>query len=315
MSNYPVILNASITNAARRALKLGKLREGASLRSAGHCPALDLGTIAKPRFPAWIGSLFIALLLACMPDRLAWCQALSDSDLAQIHFEQRLKAQIPLDLQFHDEHGREVRLGDYFGGKPVILVPGYYGCPMLCTLVLNGLVETMQDMKWRLGDDFEVINFSINPEESPTLAAAKKQSYLKRYGRAGAVDGWHFLTGSDPAIHALATTIGFGYRFDPASRQYAHPSGLVILTPQGKVAHYLFGVTFSSRDLYEALRDASTEKVGSPIHQLILLCFHYNPVTGKYSPTILGLLRIMSAVTVLGLFGLIVGFIHRSRAP
>lgn len=257
--------------------------------------------------------LFLVSIQGSAP--LARGQALSDPDLARIQFEQRLNAQLPGDLQFVDESGREVRLADYYGHKPILLVPGYYGCPMLCTMVLNGLVEAMQDMKWSPGKDFEIINVSINPQETPALAAAKKKNYVKRYGRAGAAEGWHFLTGTDPAIRALTGTIGFDYRFDPASRQYAHPSGVVILTPQGRVAHYMFGVTFSSRGLYEALKDASKEHIGSPIQQLILLCFHYNPVTGRYSPTILGLLRIMSVVTVLVLSALIALSIHRSRAP
>jgi protein SCO1/2 len=242
-------------------------------------------------------------------------QALSDSELAGIHFEQKPNTQLSLDLPFVDEAGREVRLGNYFGAKPVILVLGYYGCPMLCTLVLNGLVETMEDMKWRVGNEFEVVNVSINPQELPALAAAKKQSYLKRYGRAGAENGWHFLTGKEPEIQTLAQAVGFGYRLDTASKQYAHPSGLVILTPQGKVSRYLFGVSFSSGELYTALKEASSNKVSSPIQELILLCFHYNPMTGKYSPMILGLVRMLSAATVLGLVAVIVVSIRRTKAP
>jgi protein SCO1/2 len=254
-------------------------------------------------------------LLACgfLLARNACSQPLTDAALAQIRFEQKLNTQLALDLRFMDETGREVRLGEYFGTKPVILVLGYYGCPMLCTLVLNGLVETMEDMKWRVGAEFEVINVSINPQETPALAAAKKKSYLKRYGRAGAAQGWHFLTGKTPAIQALATAVGFNYRWDPATKQYAHPSGLVILTPQGKVAQYLFGVTFPSRALYTALQGASLNHVTSPIQELILLCFHYNPLTGKYSALILGLVRLLSATTVLGLFALIVFLAHHSR--
>jgi len=244
-----------------------------------------------------------------------WSQPLSDGDMARISFEQRLGAQLPLELRFVDETGRAVSLSDYFGKKPIILVLGYYGCPMLCTLVLNGLVESMQDMKWRVGNEFEVVNVSICPEESPALAAAKKQTYLKRYGRAGADQGWHFLTGTEPAIRSLADTVGFTYRYDPGTRQYAHPSGLVILTPHGKVAHYLFGVSFPSRNLFEDLKEASSGQVGSPIQKLILLCFHYNPLTGKYSPTILGILRLLIAATVLGLVGLLSVSLRRPRAP
>jgi protein SCO1 len=258
------------------------------------------------------GLCFLVCLVGAA--RTGLSQALSDSDLVTIQFQQKLGAQVPLGLRFTDETGRSVRLSEYLGTKPIVLVPGYYGCPMLCTMVLNGLVESMQDMKWQLGRDFEVINYSIDPRETPSLANAKKQTYAKRYGRAGTDVGWHFLTGREDAIRALSTTIGFGYRLDPATGQYAHPSGIVVLTPQGKVAHYLFGVTFSSRDVYGALKEASSERIGSPIQKLILLCFHYNPLTGKYSPTILGFLRIMSVATVLGLIGLVAVTIHRSRA-
>jgi protein SCO1/2 len=240
-------------------------------------------------------------------------QGISDSALAQIDFVQNLGAQVPGDLRFQDETGRTVRLGGYFGSKPLILVLGYYGCPMLCTYVLNGLVEGLQDLKWHIGAEFDVINVSINPQEGPTLAAAKKQTYLKRYGRSGAVGGWHFLTGEEPEIRALAQTVGFGYRFDPATQQYAHPSGVVILTPQGKVAKYMFGVTFASRDLYESLRTAGGNQISSPVQRLILLCFHYNPLTGKYSANIMTLIRIFSVATVFGLAGLMISAARRPK--
>jgi protein SCO1/2 len=239
-------------------------------------------------------------------------QALSDSALAQIDFTQNLGAQIPMDLRFQDETGRTVRLGDYFGSKPVILVLGYYGCPMLCTLVLNGLAEGLQDLKWRAGSEFDVVSVSINPKESAALAAAKKRTYVKRYGRSGAAEGWHFLTGKEPEIQILARTVGFGYRFDAATQQYAHPSGVVIVTEQGKVAKYLFGVMFPSRDLYDSLRDAGANQIGSPIQRLILLCFHYNPLTGKYSGTIMSLTRMFSVATV---FGLAVLILRSARRP
>jgi protein SCO1/2 len=256
----------------------------------------------------------VMLLMASGGSSLARPPALSETDLARIQFTQNLNTQVPLDLRFVNEEGREIRLGDYFKGKPVILVPGYYGCPMLCTLVLNGLVESMEDMKWRVGTDFEIINFSINPEEGPALAAAKKRNYLKRYGRSGAERGWHFLTGQESAIQALSHSIGFAYQFDPATRQYAHPSGVVIITPEGRVARYLFGVNFASRELYGSLKDAAAEHVSSPVQQLLLLCFHYNPLTGKYSASILGVLRLMSAATALALLAWIIVAVLRSRA-
>ncbi len=241
-------------------------------------------------------------------------QSLPDETLAQIRFDQKLNTQISLNLSFRDEDGKQVRLGQYFGHKPVLLVLGYYECPMLCTLVLNGMVESAADMKWSIGREFEVVNLSINPRETAALAAAKKRTYLKRYGRSGAAQGWHFLTGDEPAIRQLANEVGFRYAYDPASKQYAHPSGLVVLTPLGKVSAYLFGVTFAPRDLYSSLQTASSNHVGWPIHQLILLCFHYNPITGKYSSTIVAALRFMAVGTMLGLAGLIVSLVRRGRA-
>ncbi|HZR20509.1 MAG TPA: SCO family protein [Verrucomicrobiae bacterium] len=256
-------------------------------------------------------AVMLALVLLCCHSVPA--QPISDAALARIDFTQNLDAQLPLDLRFVDETGKSVQLAQYFGSKPVILVLGYYGCPMLCTLVLNGLVESLQDMRWRAGDQFTVVNVSINPAEQPALAAAKKQTYLKRYGRSGAAEGWHFLTGREPEIRQLTKTVGFAYQYDPATRQYAHPSGLVVLTPQGKVSGYLFGVTFSSKELYQALHQASSSQIGSPIQRLVLLCFHYNPLTGKYSPTIVGLLRVCGVATVLGIACLVLVSVRRTK--
>ncbi len=240
-------------------------------------------------------------------------QTLSDQDLVQIRFDQKLDAQVSPSLVFRDESGRQVNLAEYFGRKPIVLVLGYYQCPMLCTLVLNGFVESAQDMKWSIGPDFEVLDVSINPAETPTLAAAKRQTYLKRYGRSEAAGGWHFLTGREPAIRQLAAEVGYHYAYDPASKEYAHPSGLVVLTPQGKVSGYLFGVTFASSELYTALRRASSNQIASPIQQLILLCFHYNPITGKYSLRILTILRLLSVLTLIALPSLILFVARRSR--
>jgi protein SCO1/2 len=186
---------------------------------------------------------------------------------------------------------------------------------MLCTLVLNGMVESAADMKWSIGREFEVLDVSINPEETPALAAAKKRSYVKRYGRSEAAQGWHFLTGNKAAIQQLAKEVGFHYAYDPASKQFAHPSGLVILTSQGKVSGYLFGVTFAPKDLYAGLRTATSNQVGSPIQELLLLCFHYNPITGKYSKSVIVVLRLLSAATILGFLGLVVALARRVKAP
>ena len=235
--------------------------------------------------------------------RTAGAHSLSDDTLKKIAFDQKLGQPVSLDLPFRDEQGKPVRLGDFFGGRPVILVLGYYRCPMLCTLVLNGMISGLQDVKLQMGRDYEVVNVSIDPRETPALAAAKKHSYVTRFGQPNAAAGWHFLTGKDPAIRKLASEVGFIYAYDSASLQYAHPSGLVILTPSGKISHYLSGVVFSSPDLTSALTDASNAKVGSPIEQLYLLCFHYSPFSGKYSKLILTVVRGISLCVLFTLIG------------
>jgi protein SCO1/2 len=232
--------------------------------------------------------------------------SLSDDQLLQVTFDQKLNQQVALDLQFRDEDGRAVRLGDYFGRRPVILTLGYFGCPMLCTLVLNGAVESLQDLKGSIGEEFEMIYVSIDPNETPELAAAKKQTYLKRYGRDGADAGWHFLTGKEPAIRQLADEVGFHYAYDASAKQFAHPSGLIILTPDGKVSRYFFGITFSPNELNAALHEANSGKISSPIERLLLLCFHYNPLKGKYGNLVMLCLRVAGGATVLGVVAMVV---------
>lgn len=240
-------------------------------------------------------------------------EVVSDKKLREIRFEQKINNKLSLDLPFRDETGAPVKLGQYFGRKPVIIVPGYYGCPMLCTLVLNGLVETLQDLKWNVGDQFEVINFSIDPREGPQLAAGKKRATLRAYGRTGAPNGWHFLTGDDSSIRKLADEIGFHYAYDDEAKQYAHPSGFVVITPGGKIARYFFGVDFSAPDLSSSLVAASSNATGSPVKQLFLLCFHYSPITGKYGGLIMAVVRIGGAGTALGLGLLVVRSMIRDR--
>ena len=226
---------------------------------------------------------------------------LAESALRQIRFEQKINAQVPLDTNFRDENGQFVRLGDYFGKKPVVLVLGYYGCPMLCTLVSNGLVETFHDLSADIGNQFDVLHVSISPAEKPELAASKKREYLRHYGRPGAEAGWHFLTGDEPAIRRLADTVGFHYAYDSTVKQYAHPSGFIVLTPQGKVSRYFFGVDFRAQDLSDALHVAAANRAGSPIRQFLLLCFHYSPVTSKYGALILDSVRGIGIATLLAL--------------
>jgi protein SCO1/2 len=224
--------------------------------------------------------------------------SLGADSLKKIQFEQKLGNQISGSLSFVDENGAPVQFDKFLHRKPVILLMGYYECPMLCSLVLNGLVESLQDLKAAPGEKFEIIEVSIAENEKPSLARAKKQTYLKRYGRRGSTDGWHFLTGQQKNIAALADEIGFRYAYDPTIKQFAHPSGLVVLTPDGKISRYFFGVEFPPAELNAALVEAGSEKIGSPIKQLFLLCFHYNPISGKYGAIIMTILRIAGIATL-----------------
>jgi protein SCO1/2 len=244
------------------------------------------------------------LLLAVSSAFAATNNSLTDEQLLQIKFDQKIGVQVPLDLNFLDEAGKQVQLGDYFGKKPVVLMLGYFECPMLCTLVLNGAVDGFQGLKWTVGEDFDVMFVSIDPKETPELATRKREMYFRSYGR-GTIDGWHFLSGDNNSIHQLADEVGFHYAYDPAIKQYAHPSGLIILTPDGKVSRYFFGVTYSAKELNTALRDAGGYKTGSPVQQLILLCFHYSPLTGKYANLTMFVVRAGGILTVVGMAAMI----------
>jgi protein SCO1/2 len=247
-------------------------------------------------------------LLALLLPLLGACPVLAESSLPpvlrQVGFDQRLNGQVPLDLPFRDEAGRAVRLGDYFDTKPVILVLAYFKCPMLCTEVLNGLVRTMLDLPQDLGKDFAAVTVSFDPRETPELAAAKKKTYLERYGRRGAEGGWHFLTGDETSIKRLTEAVGFRYTYDPRTDQFAHASGILVLTPAGKISRYFYDVRYSPRDLRLGLVEASAGRVGSRVDQILLYCFHYDPVEGKYGPTIMNFVRLGGVLTLLavGLF-------------
>jgi protein SCO1/2 len=234
--------------------------------------------------------------------------------LQEIGFDQRLGETVPLDLAFTDEAGRRVRLSDYFGGKPVVLSLVYYECPMLCTISLNGLAAALEVLSFVPGQEFEVVTVSFDPTESPVLAAAKKKAYLARYKRPGAHAGWHFLTGPRESVDALTHAVGFRYVWDEATKQFAHPAGLVVLTPEGRISHYLFGVEYSPKDLRLALVDAAGGRIGSPVDQLLLYCYQYDPQTGRYSAAILNLVRAAGALTILALGGFILTASRKRRA-
>jgi len=222
------------------------------------------------------------------------------SALREVRFDQRLNDQVPLQLKFVDEAGRPVHLGDYFGEKPVILVLAYFECPMLCTQVLNGLVRGMLDMSYSAGKEFNVVTVSFDPRETPEMAAAKKKTYLERYGRAGAAEGWHFLTGQQEAITALTDAVGFHYTYDAKSQQFAHASGILLLTPDGKISRYFYDISYPGRDLRLGLVEASAGRIGSPIDQILLFCFHYDPTAGTYGPAVMRFVRAGGVLTVVG---------------
>jgi protein SCO1/2 len=230
--------------------------------------------------------------------------------LQGIGFDQRLNQQAPLDAHFIDESGKPVQLGEYFGSKPVILVLAYYQCPRLCTLVLNGLVQGMLEMGLDAGKDYQVVTVSFDPREDWRLAASKKESYLQRYGRPGAAEGWHFLTGEEDQIKHLTDAVGFRFRFDPVQNQFMHASGIMILTPGGKISRYFYDVSYPGRDLRLGLVEASNNKIGSPVDQILLYCFHYDATLGRYSASIMNMVRVMGVGTLLAI-GAFVFFLQR----
>lgn len=227
-----------------------------------------------------------------------------------VGIDQNLNAQIPLELTFKDETGQTVRLGQYFRQKPVVLALVYYECPMLCDMVLNGLTHTMEQVSLDLGRDFDVVTVSFNPHESWQLAAAKKANYVEKYQRKGAAQGWHFLTGQEDEIKKLADTAGFHYKYDPVTKQYAHASGIMVLTPEGRIARYFYGIEYKPRDFRLGLVEASQNKIGSLADEVLLFCYHYDPMTGKYGPIIANVTRVLGSATVIVL-GAVIFFLYR----
>jgi protein SCO1/2 len=219
--------------------------------------------------------------------------------LKDVSIDQKLNSSIPLNLVFRDEHGRSVELGQYFGRKPVVLSLVYYTCPMLCTQVLNGLDRALKEIPMSIGKDFNVVTVSIDPADRPVLAEAKQALYTGMYGRPGAAQGWHFLTGDEPQIKQLADAVGFRYAYDPDSKQFAHAAGIMLLTPQGKISRYYYGVQYPVRDLRLGLVEASQGKIGSPVDRILLFCYHYDPHTGKYGLLISRIIQLAGILTVL----------------
>ncbi len=218
--------------------------------------------------------------------------------LKEIGIDQRLNAQVPLDLAFRDEVGRAVRLGDFFGRRPVILALVYYNCPMLCTQVLNGLVGALNVMSLEAGKDFDVVAVSFDARETPAQASAKKDAYLTRYKHPASGAGWHFLTGDAAAIGKLAGAAGFRFRYDEALDQFAHASALFVLTPDGRLARYFYGIEYAPRDLRLGLVEASAGRIGTPVDQVLLYCFHYDPASGKYGAVVVNIVRLAGGSTL-----------------
>ena len=219
--------------------------------------------------------------------------------LKNVGIEQNLNQQIPPGLTFRDETGKTVTLGDFFGKKPMILNLVYYQCPMLCGEVLTGLESALRVLKFDVGKEFDVLTVSFDPKETPEMASAKKAEYLKRYGRSGAAEGWHFLTGPAASIDALTKAAGFQYQYDPKSGQFAHATAIMVLTPEGKIAQYYYGVEFAPKDLRLGLIQASENKIGTVVDQVLLYCYHYDPDTGKYGAIISRVLQLAAGATVL----------------
>jgi len=219
--------------------------------------------------------------------------------LKGVNFEQRLGEQVPLDAVFLDEQGNRVTLSSYFGKKPVLIIMAYYRCPMLCNEVLREATSAFKKVSFHIGDQFNVLTVSIDPQETPAIATATKQTYIQQYGDASAAAGWHFLAGKKPEIDKLADAVGFHYRYIPKINQYAHAAGIVVLTPEGKVAQYFYGIRYAPEDLRLALVQSSQDQIGSVVDQILLYCCTYDPETGKYHTIISRVLKIAAGFTIL----------------
>lgn len=233
--------------------------------------------------------------------------------LKDVGIDQKLGQQVPLDLAFRDETGKAVQLSQYFGQRPVILSLVYFNCPMLCTQVLNGQEAAMKGLAMDAGNQFEAVTVSIDPSDRPVLASVKKQMYVGMYGRADAAQGWHFLTGDEAQIKQLADAVGFRYAYDPDSKQFAHASVIMVLTPDGKISKYFYGIQYSPRDLRLGLVEASARKIGTPVDSILLFCYHYDPHTGKYGLLISRLIQAGGLLTVLAIGAMMLVFFRRER--
>jgi protein SCO1/2 len=254
------------------------------------------------------------VLLVCLAAP-ARADSATPIDVARdVRFDQNLGVQVPLGLPFISDTGAPIHLGDYFHRRPVILILDYYRCPNLCGIVLNSAVESLKNLTFDAGDRYEVVVVSIDPSDTPKISEQKKLGYLDRYERPQTANGWHFLTGSPEAIKALADTVGFHYVYDPVVGQYAHPSGMIILTPDGKTSRYFFGIEFPPAQIRDALAIAAASKINSPVYDFLLLCCRYNPLQGKYGVLIFNLMRAAGCVTVLLVAGYVIQALRADAA-
>jgi protein SCO1/2 len=278
--------------------------------------ALTSGIKGRARVQA--GGLARFVLAAAFVAMLASAVGAHDNTrpaaLREVAFDQKLNEQIPLDAEFRDANGTPVKLGQFFGQKPVILNFVYYKCRDLCPLLLDGLVRTLRALSFDLGDEYDVLTVSFDAGDETHLAAAKKREWVRRYDRPGAATGWHFLTGDEAAIAKLAAAVGFRYQRDSQTGEFGHATGIVLLTPDGKVSRYYYGIEFSPRDVRLGLIESAAGKIGAPIDQLLLFCYHYDPVTGKYGLVVANAIRAAGAVTALALAGFIFLMLRREAA-
>jgi protein SCO1/2 len=273
-------------------------------------------------FPALIFGLFAAVAAARSPvspavsgERGAMTPAgRTPQQLREVRIEQKRDAQLPLRGAFRDESGAEHPLSEFFQSRPVVLAPVYYSCPMLCNQVLNGVLRASRALSLNAGQDYDIIAFSFDPRETPELARSKKSEYVAKYGRPGGASGWRFLTGSETSIRALTDAIGFHYTYDAKKNQFAHASAIVVLTPAGRVSRYFYGVEYSAKDLRLGLVEASAGKIGSAADQVLLYCFHYDPLTGRYSFAIMNVIRAAGIAFVLALGAFLVTMYRRESA-
>ena len=319
-----IVAGAGTTNVGTAATACPVERSSTAAVGKRHSADVTHGSQRPVRVPSALCGKSFLLVVSVLLASTAWGQGMSKGIMSppanvrppylqNVGIEQRLDARIPADLRFVDEAGRQVKLGDYFGRKPLILNLVYYNCPMLCGEALAGLTSSLKLVKFDVGNEFEIVTVSFNPHETPQLAAEKKRDYLKRYGRPTAAAGWHFLTGPADSIDALTKAVGFQYQYDAAKNQYAHATAIMVLTPQGRISRYFYGVDFPPKDLRMGLVEASQGRIGNAVDQVLLYCYHYDPATGKYGAIVSNMLKLGGALTILFVGGLILVLLRLER--